>query len=275
MRITSLSIILAVPFLLALAILLPLSFSHEYRDHMGWIIVPILVLTFLYTFRPQIDYWWIQRQKIGLDEPLVDWLIENSVFYRELSNEEKNKFEQRASLFLDSKDFVLKAKEEHKIPEQYKLLAIHEALKITFHQEDFLFKNYDRIILYPHLFPTPEHKYLHPYEVHSADGIILMSKPHLINGFINTRQFFNIGLYSWITAHLKDAKHEGYPMINANDISKLDPILPYSTDQIKDLIGERLLQSQALFAYAFFQYQNLMEKHFPQYSDAFKVIFQA
>ena len=158
MRISSLSIILAVPFLIALAILLPLSFSHEYRDYMGWIIIPILVLTFLYTFRPQIDYWWIQRQKIGLDKPLMDWLNENSEFYKSLDEEDKQKFEQRASLFLDSKDFSLKAVEDHKIPEQYKLLSIHEALRITLNHDTFLFKNYDSCLLYTSPSPRDRQK---------------------------------------------------------------------------------------------------------------------
>lgn len=274
MRISSLSIILAVPFLIALAILLPLSFSHEYRDYMGWIIVPILVLTFLYTFRPQIDYWWIQRQKIGLDRPLVDWLNEHSTFYKGLSDDGKQKFEQRASLFLDSKDFSLKAVEDHKLPEQYKLLAIHEGLRITWHHDDFLFKNYDRIILYPHAFPTPDHKYLHPYEVHSSDGIILMSKPHVINGFINIKQFFNIGLYTWITAHMKDTKHKGYPMINATEMNKLDPLLPYSTEKIKEVLGERLLFSQALYAYVYFENEDQFATTFPDHFEAFEKIFK-
>ncbi|MEE9372376.1 MAG: zinc-dependent peptidase [Saprospiraceae bacterium] len=274
MRISSLSIILAIPFLLSLAILLPLSFSYEYKHLMGWIILPIMMLTFLYTFRPQIDYWWIQRKKIGLDKPLVNWLEENSEFYKKLSVEEKLIFEQRAGLFLDSKDFSLKAVEDHKIPEQYKLLSAHEALRITWHHEDFLFKNYDRIILYPHAFPTPDHKYLHPYEVHQTDGIILISKPHLINGFINTLQFFNIGLYVWITAHMKDTKHGGYPMINATEISALDPILPYSTDKIRELVGERLLITQAIYAYSFFENRVQFDINFPKYSIAFKKIFE-
>jgi hypothetical protein len=274
MKISSLSIILAVPFLLALAILLPLSFSYEYRDYMGWIIVPILFLTFLYTFRPQIDYWWLKRQKIGLDKPLIDWLNEHSQFYKNLSPSNKQKFEQRACLFLDSKDFTLKAKEDHKLPEQYKLLSIHDALQITWHLEEFLFKKYDRIILYPHAFPTPNHKYLHPCEIHSVDGLILTSKPHLQNGFINSRQFFNIGLYTWITAHMKQTKHEGYPMINALEINELDKILPYPTEKIKELIGERLLFSQALFAYAFFEHRTNFEKHFPKYAVSFKSLFK-
>ena len=273
MKISSLSIILAVPFLLALAILLPLSFSYEYRDYMGWIIVPILFLTFLYTFRPQIDYWWLKRQKIGLDQPLIDWLNEHSQFYKKLSPSDQQKFEQRASLFLDSKDFSLKAKEDHKLPEQYKLLSIHDALQITWHLEEFLFKKYDRIILYPHAFPTPNHKYLHPCEIHSVDGLILMSKPHLQNGFINSRQFFNIGLYTWITAHMKQTKHEGYPMINALEINALDNILPYPTEKIKELIGERLLFSQALFAYAFFEHRTNFKKHFPKYAESFRTLF--
>ena len=273
MRISSLSIILAVPFLIALAILLPLSFSHEYRDFMGWLIVPVIILTFLYTFRPQIDYWWIQRQRMGLDPPLMEWLMDNSKFYKSLTDEEKQKFEQRASLFLDSKDFKLKATEDHKVPEQYKLLSIHEALRITWKLDDFLFKNYDRIVLYPHAFPTPDHKYLHPCEVHAVDGILLMSKPHLINGFVNTDQYFNIGLYTWITAHMKDSKLEGYPMINALEINDLDSLLPYSTEKIKELIGERLFLSQAMFAYAFFTYPVKFKRSFSEYHRAFCKVF--
>jgi len=273
MRITSLSIILAVPFLLILGILLPLAFSYEHEWLFPWLIIPVIILTALYIFRPQIDYWWIQRQKLGLDAPLVQWLNENSIFYKSLDENGRQKFETRAALFLESKDFLLKAFEDHKLPEQYKLLAIHEALRITWNHEDFLFENYDRIILYPHAFPTPDHKYLHPYEVHHSDGIVLMSKPHVENGYFNPAQYFNVSLYTWIVAHMKETKHTGYPMINANDIEKLNPILPYPTAKIKELLGERLVFSQALYAYVYLMYPEKFKNEFnnihSQYQDLF------
>ena len=273
MRISSLSIILAVPFLAALAVLLPLSFQREFEWLFPWLILPITILTALYIFRPQIDYWWIQRQKLGLDGPLIDWLEKYSTFYGSLNKEDQLLFQQRVALFLESKDFILKAAEDHKLPEQYKLMSIHEALRILWGKENFLFENYDRVILYPHAFPTPDHKYLHPYEVHYSDGIILMSKPHVENGYFNPNQYFNVSLYTWVVAHMKETKHQGYPMINATEIFQLDDILPYPTLKISELLGERLVMSQALYAYVYFMYPEDFNKKFPSLKSQFDEVF--
>ena len=273
MRVTSLSLVLAVPFLIAMAVLLPMSLTYEYQYLFPWLLIPVIILTTLYTFRPQIDYWWIMRKEIGLDLPLVTWLRENSLFYNSLNDVDKSKFEIRAGLFLDSKNFILKASKEHKVPEQYKLLSIHEALRITWNREEYLFKTYDRIIMYPHSFPTPKYKYLHPLEIHGEDGIILMSMPHLTNGFLEPDHYFNIGLYSWIRAFNLENTDIPYPNIDP-EIIKLDKVFPYPTVKIEELLGHDFLSPLALHIQAYFDYSEDYKSNFQNYFNSFETIFK-
>lgn len=273
MRISSFSFVIAVPFLLALALLLPLALTYEYQYLFPWLMIPVVVLVSLYIFRPQIDYWWVRNTEIRLEKPLVQWLEKNSLFYRSMDSDEKSQFEKRAALYLEAKDFVLKATEEHIPGEEFKLLAVHEAIRITQNLKDYLFDNYNRIILYPHAFPTPNYKRLHTLELHEDDGIVLLSQPHLVNGFLRPEQFFNTSLYAWISAYIRENPRLDYPSISKESLSELNNVYPYELDKINEVIGLGFTSPLTMHIHAYFQFPEAYRTKFPSIFQKLEILF--
>ena len=274
MHINSLSLVLAFPLLVILAILLPLALTYEYQYIFPWLMIPLIILITIYFFRPQIDYWWIRKNPKGLEKELITWLHNNSKYYNSLGSEKKLQFQNKAKLYLYSKDFTLKAIEDHPVGEEFKLIAIHEALRITNGLNDYLFPCFDRIILYPHSFPTPQYKHLHTSEVHEEDGVILMSQPHLVNGLLFPYNYFNIGLFTWINAFIRENPRLNYPKITDSQFLKLNDIMPFTIEQIKEVIGYPFVSPIALHIYAYFDFNDGYKKNFEDIFPVLNSIFK-
>lgn len=65
---------LTVPLALWIMIVLYLAFVEEMDGVMIWIIPPALLLMIVYIFTPQLNYWYVQRYRPTLDEPLRKFL---------------------------------------------------------------------------------------------------------------------------------------------------------------------------------------------------------
>ena len=274
MRITSLSLVLSFPLLIILAILFPLALTYEYQYIFPWLIIPIILLISIYFLKPQIDYWWISRNPPPLDKKLISWLNANSKYYGGLSLEGKQQFELRAQLFLHSKDYSIKAVEDHPVGEEFKMIAIHEALRITEKMDNYQFDNFDRIILYPHPFPSPQYKYLHTTELHEEDGMVLMSQPHLVNGLLFPKNYFNIGLFTWVSAFIRENPRLKYPMISDEQFEKLNDVFPFSIDQIKEVTGHHFISPMTLHICAYFDFRDNYLQTFSDLGEKLSGIFE-
>ena len=208
-----------------------------------------------------------------MDKELISWLNKNSKYYNSLSPDGKQSFEVKAQLFLHAKDFSIKAAEDHPVGEEFKLIAIHEALRITENMDDYLFPNFERIILYPHPFPSPQFKYLHTTELHEEDSIVLMSQPHLVNGLLFPKNYFNIGLFTWISAFIRENPRLKYPIISDEQFEKLNHVFPYSVEQIKEVTGHHFMSPLTLHIHAYFDFGQNYEKTFPEEHEKFESIF--
>ena len=266
MRINSLSLVVSFPLLVLLAILLPMALTFEYQYIFPWLMIPLILVIIIYFFRPQIDFWWIRRNPLGLEQELITWLSKNSKYYKSLGSEEKRFFENKAKLYMHSMDFTIKAMEDHPVGEEFKLIAIHEALRITKGLKNYMFASFDRIILYPHSFPSPQHKHLHTTEIHEEDGVVLMSQPHLVNGLLFPNNYFNLGLFTWINVFIRENPRLAYPKITDSQFMKLNDLMPFTIEQIKEVIGHHFVSPLSLHMYVYFDFQD-------EYKEKFSKIF--
>ena len=133
---------------------------------------------------PQIDWWWYERYPPDVDAPVKKMLDKMNPFYNRLNETEKKKFRNRLQLFVTATNFMPKGWE--KIPEDAKYAIAANAIQLNFHKEEFLFPQYENIVVYPSPFPSPQYpEHFHPSEVFRKDGVMLFSAEQIIWGLLN------------------------------------------------------------------------------------------
>jgi len=187
---------LAIPFVIWVVIVLILAFAYEMYGVGVWIIPPIIILTAIYVFSPQIDWWWYKRNPPDLDPKLKQFLHRVSPFYRSLKPEGKDRFEKRVFFYLLGNDFSGMNMEDG-VPEDMKAAISIYPVTMTFNQEDFMMNPFERIVLYKHPFPSPNMRFLHACETNQEDGVILFSIEQLLQSQLNPSAFIDIGFYEY------------------------------------------------------------------------------
>lgn len=163
--------ILAIPFVLLLALMFYLSLTVDERFSI-LIIFASVMLVILFVFSPQIDWWWYSRRPPELDASFRQLLRQRYPFYMGLSPEDKLKFRQRVALFRLAKDFMPQGMEE--VPEDVQWFAALSGVHLTFGWEEYLLPQYEKIIVYPHPFPSPQYPdRFHASEVFPEDGVVI------------------------------------------------------------------------------------------------------
>jgi len=119
-------------------------------------------------------------------------LLSKFPYYQELSSTElKEKFEKRVSKFINRKEFDGRGIE---ITEEIKVLIAATAVQLTFGMNKYLFKHFDRIIIYPDKFYSPFSKSKNVGEVNTA-GIIVLSWKAFKDGMKEHEDGFNVALH--------------------------------------------------------------------------------
>ena len=104
------------------------------------------------------------------------------------------------------------------IPEDIKVMLAAQAVQLTFNQEDMLLGRYERLVIYPHPFPTPQYQeHWHTSETYAEDGVFLFALEQVARGFVQQDKFFQIGTYEFAKAYL-----ELYPTDRALEVSQED-----------------------------------------------------
>ena len=141
---------LSIPFVIWIIIVLIKIFVYDTYGIGQWVIPPVIILTAIYVFSPQINWWWYQRHPPKIDEKLKRYLHISSPFYASLGEEDKVKFERRIFFYLEGNDFT--GMNMDGVPEDMKAtIAIHP-ITMTFNQDSFMLSPFERIVLYKHPF---------------------------------------------------------------------------------------------------------------------------
>jgi len=238
MQIHSFTRFLAFPFIVAAGyVMYQNAIDYYFSEAHSWILLPLIViLVGLYILSPQIDFWWLQKFPIKIDSRIKSWLQERSSFYQGLSETERVKFEKRLSLFMRAKEFALMSPEKMEMPEDMKAIIATNAVQMSFHQDNFLLSGYDRIVAYPHPFPTPYYKHLHSVETEEVDGVILLCIDYVVHGMTVVDEY-NIALHAFAEAYLEKSKREDEVHVSDTDAALLPEISGIPMDKILKTIG--------------------------------------
>lgn len=196
----------------------------------------VLLLAGGYVMSPQINWWYYNKFPPDLEAPLRHLINQNSAFYQALSIEGKKRFRQRMALFLMSRDF--KAMVVEKVPEDIKAILAANVVHLTFGLPDYLMDHFEKVVIYPSTFPSPQFpKQFHSSEIYEADGVMIFSAQHLLNGFTNPTAYYNSGLHEAAQAFISLNKEKKFPTLPTDIWEKLEQISRYSKIKVERWIG--------------------------------------
>lgn len=216
MKIHSISVLIAVPFIILAILFGYLVFLKEQPGYLLYLIMSVILLVAIYTLQPHIDFLWYKKYPDRLSPKDKVFLDKFSKFYKELNEEQKDKFEKRIYVFTRSKSFKLVVREPADMPQDFKIAIASCAVQLTFNLGDFLFKNFDFYFAYQHPFPSPEIKVLHSVETNYEDRTAIFDIEMLVNSFNPQNRLFNIGLYAFAGIY-----NYMYPGISTDSIDSL------------------------------------------------------
>lgn len=222
--------ILAIPFVLLLALMLYLSLAVDERFSVV-IIFCTVTLAMLFVFSPQIDWWWYSRRPPELEDTFRQFLRQRHPFYMDLSPEEKLKFRQRIALFRLAKDFMPQGMEE--VPDDIRFFIALNGVHLTFGWDDYLLPEYEKIIIYLHPFPSPQYPdRFHASEIFKEDGVMMFSAQHLVKGVMEPRRYFPVGLYEMAKVAIQGYPQKPWPRMPEDSWERLQRISGVGRDAL-------------------------------------------
>ena len=210
----------------------------------------IIILVLLYVFQYQINEKYWKRNPPPLDMKLKNWMTHHSSFAKSLSPEDLGQFEKRISLFVKVKNFTLKGEKDYELEEDSKCLIAHEFQRLTFGREDFLYNEFDQVVVYNHPFPTPNIEQLHAAEIFSEDGVIILSREQLINGFFDPTQI-NIAMLLAIMAFVESNPRLEYPSVTDIDVDDLLGSHDLDLEPFKAILGVDHVKTLDMLIYCY------------------------
>lgn len=272
MRIYSLTKVLAFPVIILLAVILYLTYSLNY-DTGYWIVLPIFLFVILYVSWQEIDYWYLKKHPIALEEEVIKLLNNYIPFYKNLDKDGKAKYHDRMSLYISGRSFKSVGSELKDVPHDIKAMIATNAIQMSYYQNDYLIGDYDRIFVYKHPFGTPKHQFLHTVETEAEDGVIIYALEHLIPGITNPGLHYNIGMHGYVDAFVKLNPAAPFPPKLNADWYDIQEISGLTKKQILSTIGFENVDLFVVLATCYFTYPKAFEKRLPILYKELDVLF--
>jgi hypothetical protein len=266
--------LLAAPFVGGALFFLYLSWKDS--DNAPGIIPFVLVAGLIWAFAPQINWWWYSRRPPALSAGLQNLLERFSGFYRRLDAAGQKRFRDRVALCMMGTEWMPVAWPDEAVPPDVQLAIATQAVTLTFNRPAILFDKFEKVIVYPLPFPSPEHDYLHASELHQEDGCLLFSAEQLMPAFFQPGTLYNIGLHEYAKAFVLTYPAEAYPDLSAEDIwTRLQTISLMSREHIESVIGMAGVEPLPVAIHHYFTFPEQFRAVLPEKAVALDRIFKA
>ena len=228
-------------------------------------LIPLgIIIAAIIVFTPQIDWWWAKRYPPKTDKKAVQFLETFYPYYVELPAPLKKTFLIRVELIQKSLDWMPMGFED--IPADVQYAVSSYLARLTINRDKFIFKYWEKIVLYKHPFPSPQHpKELHHSELFYEDNVVLFDFPQMLKGFINPAEVFPIGLYEMTRIYLHDFKVELNFKPQAFNEELFIAISGKDFDWIKSSIGLDVLDGEAIAIVCYLLYPDKTEELMPDW----------
>jgi len=275
MRIYKLSIIFAVPLALSLLVLGYMIYLDTNSQAIEYILIPLTALILIYLFSPQIDYWWLSRNPVELDEKVITLLNRANPEYKAMSDEDKVLFNNQLYLFTQGRDFSGKGMEtdNSNVPYDIKMMIAQIPTTITFRRTKKDFKDWERIVLYKHPFPSPRYKFLHTMETFAEDGVVILSLEHAEKAIMNPEGNYDVAWHAYAEAFIKANPAEDYPDLPSDIWEKVEKISPLDQRTIISTLGFNKVDAMAVIINLYFNKKEKCREVLPEISRQLDSIF--
>jgi len=260
-----LSNLIALPFVFGAAVCLFLIYQVD--DTYSWYLIPFVVaLAIIYMLSPQIDWWWYTKHPPSIDDRLKALFLKHRPYYSNLSSTEKKRFEERVALYMKANSFVAKGLEEDgEPPEDIIGFIAANVVQLTFGQEDYRFPSFERIVIYPNRFPSPQFpEHIHASEIFEEDGVIIYGVKPLMASILNPSKTFNIGLYEYVKIFMLSYPNKNYPKLDDDIWMQIEAIGGLSKKQVHDFIGLPDIDPLPVSICLFFDYPEKFKTILPE-----------
>lgn len=263
--------ILSIPFIIAGLSFLYLTWEVD-EGYALYIVPSVVISALIYVFSPQINWWWWQRYPPELDSAVRNIFEAQFPFYQKLEETEKKRFRNRTRMYMEAHDFMPQAMEN--FPEDIKAMIAACAVQITFGLDKFIFSKFERIILYPQPFPTPQFPdTFHASEIYEEDGVILFAAEQLAKGFLQPGQFYSIGLHEYAKVFMIQYPDHAYPKFAEDIWPTLERISGISQEFIQKWINLDYIDPVAVSIAHFFCFPNKFKAELPEVYSSYAEIF--
>ena len=263
--------VISIPFIILTAVFTYLTLEVD-ESFSYYIVFFVILLAIIYTFSPQINWWWYVRNPPDIDQPIRNLLIQHHPFYNELSINDKKRFRNRMALYEMAVEFMPMGWE--KLPEDIKGVIAANLVQMTLRQADFLLPKFERIVVYTTPFPSPQFpKQLHASELFEEDGVLLFSAQQIMWSFLQPKQYYNLVLHEYIKAYQIVYPNIVYPDLGAKDWTKLNEISGFTKASIEGIIGLSDINPTNVSATLFFTHPEKYQEIAPDLYKKWKVIF--
>lgn len=268
--------ILSLPFIIVALVLVYLTLEVD-ENYAPYLIIPVIISTLIWILSPQINWWWYQKYPPKLDAGILQIFQRNLEYYKSLSPEQKTIFRTRTVLYIEASDFMASGGDE--VPEDLKGMIASAAIILTFGYKDFLFKNFEKIVVNPKPFPSPQYpQFFHASEIFSdeGDGVLLFSAKQVATAFFHPKEYLNLPLYEFSKAFMLTYPNEPYPSLLEDSWNKLEQISGFSKGAISRWINlpEEELSLPAIAIHHFFVFPNTFKTVLPAIYNTFEIIFK-
>ncbi len=195
----------------------------------------IFGLVAVYMLSPQIDWWWYKKNPPPMHRGLEKQMRFLIPFYRDLDPLEQRRFRDRVMMTMEGKEYIPIVFEN--LPEDIKCIIASHIVMMTFGIEKYLLFPYERVVVYPHAFPTPNHKVLHSSETNHEDGCMIFDAERMMMGVANPVKYYNLILHEYASAFLRNHPDIEFPEIRMEHLPILKEIRGLDINFIKVYVG--------------------------------------
>lgn len=260
-----LSKIIALPFIIGTGVAASLAIALD-ENYAYYIIPQVIFLVVIYLLSPQIDWWWYQKHPPTLEKNLQKMFEQYIPYYRGLSPERQLLFQNRVAMYIIANEFIPKGWET--VPEDVKAFIAANAVQLNFGREDYRMPPFERIVVYPTPFPSPQFpEDFHASEVYEEDAVLLFSAEHIMAGTMRVSKSFNVGLYEFAKVLSLKYPDLDYPKVEDEVWTDLEKISGSSKSAVQNFIGLTAIDVLAVCIVFFFNYSQRFAQLLPEIFD--------
>lgn len=266
--------LLALPFVAIALALLYVCWEID-SDYALWMVPPVLIVALIYIFSPQINWWWYVRYPPELESGLRKLLERHCGFYGRLDAAQQRVFRSRVVLFRMGTEWMPMAWPDDLLPADVELAIAAQAVTVTLHREEFLFPGFEKIIVYPKPFPSPEYLFAHASELYAPDGCLLFSAEQVMLGFIQPAAWYNVALHECANAYIICFSEADFPALDGDEEvwARLEAVSGMSRARIEAVIGIAGVEPLPVAIHHYFTFSGQMQRLMPAVYERLHAIF--